>query len=137
MRIIQIIGRSNSGKTTFITKLIPILIQSGRTAVIKHLADHEFHLEKGKDTTEFFDAGAEISIGIDSMKSVLAIHNSSLDTLLSFLQIQGVDFVIIEGFKDRPFKKIIIGDLQAEGCILHNPTVHDVIASIGSFDIYG
>ena len=137
MRIIQISGRSNTGKTTFIKSLIPVLNKKGRVAVIKHLADHDFVLEKGKDTTGFFEAGAEISAGIDAHKSVVALRNNSLDAMLALLHGQGTDYVIIEGFKQQPYKKIVIGDLQAEGCILRNPAVHDVMASIDHFDIYG
>ncbi|MGB9175971.1 MAG: molybdopterin-guanine dinucleotide biosynthesis protein B [Methanoregula sp.] len=136
MKIVQVTGRSNSGKTTFIKKLIPELNKKGRVAVIKHLADHEYLLEKGKDTTGFFDAGAEISAGIDGDKSVVAIRNNSLDAILALFKVQRMDYAIVEGFKDRSFKKIVIGDLQVEGCILHNPTVHDVIASIDRFDTY-
>ena len=104
--------------------------------MIKHLADHEFLLEQGKDTTGFFTTGAEISVGIDANKSVVALQNNSLDAMLALLNGQGMDFVIIEGFKQRSFKKIVIGDLQVEGCILHNPTTEDVVASIGRFDTY-
>jgi molybdopterin-guanine dinucleotide biosynthesis protein MobB len=136
MKIIQVTGRSNTGKTTFIKSLVPILSKKGRVAVIKHLADHEFLLEKGKDTTGFFDAGAEVSAGIDSGKSVVALRNNSLDVILALLRAQGMDYCIVEGFKDRSFKKIVIGDLQAEGCILRNPTVDDVVASIDRFDTY-
>jgi molybdopterin-guanine dinucleotide biosynthesis protein MobB len=136
MKIIQVTGRSNTGKTTFIKSLVPVLRTKGKVAVIKHLADHEFLLEKGKDTTGFFDAGAEISVGIDAHKSVVALQNNSLDTMLALLKGQEMDFVIIEGFKERSFKKIVIGDLQIEGCILKNPAVDDVIASIGRFDTY-
>jgi molybdopterin-guanine dinucleotide biosynthesis protein MobB len=136
MKIIQITGLSNSGKTTFIKKLIPVLNKKGRVAVIKHLADHEYLLEKGRDTTDFFDGGAEISAGIDGDKSVVAIRNNSLDAILALLKVQRMDYVIVEGFKDRSFKKIVMGDLQVEGCILHNPTVHDVVASIDRFDMY-
>ena len=46
MKIIQVVGRSNSGKTTFIKQLIPILKTQGRVAVIKHLGDHEYELEE-------------------------------------------------------------------------------------------
>ena len=74
MKIIQVVGRSNSGKTTFIKQLIPHLKTLGHVAVIKHLGDHEFELEKGKDSTGFFEAGAEISVGIDAHKSVVAIR---------------------------------------------------------------
>jgi molybdopterin synthase catalytic subunit len=136
MKIIQITGRSNTGKTTFIKTLIPVLNKKGRVAVIKHLADHDFLLEKGKDTTGFFDAGAEVSAGIDGHKSVAAIQNNSLDAMLALMKNQGMDFTIIEGFKDRSFKKIVIGDLQVEGCILRNPALEDVVASIDRFDTY-
>jgi len=136
MKIIQVTGRSNTGKTTFIKSLIPALKTRGRVAVIKHLADHDFLLEKGKDTTSFFDAGADVSAGIDEHKSVVALQNTSLDAMLALLKGQGMDFVVIEGFKDRSFKKIVIGDLKVEGCLLRNPTIDDVVASIGSFDTY-
>ena len=136
MKIIQVTGRSNTGKTTFITQLIPVLKTKGRVAVIKHLADHEYLLEKGKDTTGFFDAGAEVSAGIDGHKSVVALQNNSLDMMLTLLKTQGMDYCIIEGFKQRSFKKIVIGDLQAEGCILRNPAVEDVVASVDRFDTY-
>lgn len=137
MKIIQVTGRSNTGKTTFIKNLISVLNTKGRVAVIKHLPDHEFLLEKGKDTTGFLEAGAAISAGIDANKSVIALQNNSLDSILALLSGQDMDFVIIEGFKQRSFKKIVIGDLQIEGCILRNPTVDDVVASIGRFDTYG
>lgn len=136
MKIIQVTGRSKSGKTTFIKTLVPVLNKKGRVAVIKHLGDHEFLLVEGKDTTAFFDAGAEISVGIDAHKSVVALQNNSLDAMLALLKGQGMDFVIIEGFKQRSFKKIVIGDLQVEGCILRNPAIQDVVASIDRFDTY-
>jgi molybdopterin synthase catalytic subunit len=136
MKVIQVTGRSNTGKTTFIKSLIPVLNTKGKVAVIKHLADHDFLLEKGKDTTGFFDAGAAISAGIDGHKSVVAIQNNSLDEMLTLMKNQGMDFTIIEGFKQRSFKKIVIGDLQIEGCILRDPAVDDVVASIDRFDTY-
>jgi len=136
MKIIQVTGRSKSGKTTFIKTLVPLLNKKGRVAVIKHLGDHDFLLDERKDTTGFFLAGAEISAGIDADKAVVALRDNSLDAMLSFLNAQGMDFAIIEGFKQRSFKKIVIGDLQVEGCILKNPTVDDVVASIDRFDTY-
>ena len=136
MKIIQVTGRSNSGKTTFIKTLVPALNKKGRVAVIKHLGDHDFLLDERKDTTGFFLAGAEISAGIDADKAVVALRNNSLDAMLLFLKGQGMDFAIIEGFKQRSFKKIVIGDLQVEGCILRNPAIDDVVASIDRFDTY-
>lgn len=136
MKIIQVTGRSNTGKTTFIKTLVPVLKKKGSVAVIKHLKDHDFLLDEGKDTTGFFLAGADISAGIDGKKAVIALRDNSLDALLELMKGQGMDFVIIEGFKQRSFKKIVIGDLQVEGCILRNPTVEEVVASIDRFDMY-
>ncbi|HNX17783.1 MAG TPA: molybdopterin-guanine dinucleotide biosynthesis protein B [Methanoregula sp.] len=136
MKIIQVSGRANTGKTTFIRKLIPLLKSRGRVGVIKHLGDHEFLLEEGKDTTLFFDDGADVSVGIDSTKSVIAIHTDNLDNILHFLKNDGVDFAVIEGFKQRKFPKIIIGDLPSDTCVLRNPTVEQVISSLSLFEDY-
>lgn len=136
MKIIQVTGRSNTGKTTFIKSLIPALNKKGKVAVIKHLGDHNYLLDEGKDTTGFFLAGAAISAGIDADKAVIALQDNSLDAMLALLKGRGMDFAIIEGFKQRSFKKIVIGDLQVEGCILKNPTIDDVVDSISRFDTY-
>lgn len=136
MKLIQIVGRSNSGKTTFIKDLIPALKKRGKVAVIKHLGDHEYILEKEKDTTGFFDAGADISVGIDADKAIVALRTNALDKMLHLLADQGMDFVVIEGFKQRSFPKIVIGDLEVEGCILTNPTINNVIASLDLFENY-
>jgi molybdopterin-guanine dinucleotide biosynthesis protein MobB len=134
MKIIQIVGRSNSGKTTFIKNLIPELKKKGTVAVIKHLGDHTYNIEEGKDTTVFFDAGADMSVGIDSHKAVAAIRKNTLDDVLGMLLDQGMDFAIIEGFKQQSFPKIVIGTLPADKCVLSNPGVSDVISSLSLFE---
>jgi molybdopterin-guanine dinucleotide biosynthesis protein MobB len=134
MKIIQVVGLANSGKTTFIKKLIPALNGLGRVGVIKHLGDHEFTLEEGKDTTGFFEAGAHISVGIDADKSIVTLRCNSLDVSLLLLHQQDIDFAIIEGFKQRSFPKIVIGDLVIENSILVNPAVSEVITSLNRFE---
>jgi|SRR5665647_52174 molybdopterin-guanine dinucleotide biosynthesis protein MobB len=134
MKIIQIVGRSNSGKTTFIRTLIPELKKIGSVAVIKHLGDHLYNIEEGKDTSVFFEAGADISVGIDDEKAVATIRKNTLDEALRMLLYQGMDFVIIEGFKQRSFPKIAIGDLKTDNCILTNPLVKEVIESLDRFE---
>jgi molybdopterin-guanine dinucleotide biosynthesis protein MobB len=134
MKIIQIVGNSNSGKTTFIKTLIPELKKKGNVAVIKNLGDHTYNIEEGKDTTVFFDAGADMSVGIDSDKAVAAIRKNTLDDVLGMLLDQDMDFAIIEGFKQRSFPKIVIGNLPADTCILANPSVHEVIVSLNLFE---
>ena len=134
MKIIQVVGRSNSGKTTFIKQLVPKLKTQGLVAVIKHLGEHEFELEEGKDTTGFFDAGADISVGIDAHKSVVAIRDNSLESMLKILFDQGMNFTVIEGFKQIAFPRIVIGDLKTDHSVLTNPCTDDVLASLDAFE---
>ncbi len=136
MKIIQVVGRSKSGKTTFITKLIPELKKKGTVAVIKHLGEHTFNLEEGRDTTLFFNTGADISVGIDSHKTVASFRTHKLEDILATLFHQEIAFVIIEGFKQRTFPKIVIGNLTAGNCILSNPTVNEVISSLELFESF-
>ncbi|OPY36371.1 MAG: molybdopterin-guanine dinucleotide biosynthesis protein B [Methanoregula sp. PtaU1.Bin051] len=136
MRIIQVVGSSNSGKTTLIRELVPALSVKGRVGVIKHLGDHLYDLSPGKDTTEFFSSGASISVGMDAEKSVAAIRTTSLDRILLLLYTEGIDFAVIEGFKTRPFPRVVIGDLATENCVIRNPSVTDIIASLEKFSLY-
>jgi len=136
MKIIQVTGRANSGKTTFITQLVAVLKSQGKVGVIKHLGDHEYVLKEGKDTTRFFESGADLSAGIDAGKSVVAFHSPDLDAMLRLFKQQGIDFAIIEGFKTRHFPKIVIGDLPDATCILRNPTVDLVISALSRFEDY-
>jgi molybdopterin-guanine dinucleotide biosynthesis protein MobB len=136
MKIIQVSGRANTGKTTFIRSLISVLKSHGSVGVIKHLGDHDYLLDEGKDTTVFFENGAEISAGIDSQKSVIVLHTDNLDKMLRFFKNEGMDFAVIEGFKKRNFPKIIIGDLPSDTCVLRNPTVVQVISSLSLFEDY-
>lgn len=136
MKIIQVIGRSNSGKTTLIKKMIPALAGMGRVGVIKHLGDHLYTLAEGKDTTGFFTAGAAISVGIDAEKSVATIRDTSLDASLALLYEKGMDFAVIEGFKTHPYPRIVVGDLPADTCVLRNPDVDAILKSLDRFPEY-
>src|SRR5436853_7093327 len=61
--IVSFVGRSNSGKTTLIERLIPELVVAGhRVATIKH-AGHGFDLDtEGKDSWRHKRAGASTVI---------------------------------------------------------------------------
>ena len=134
MKIIQVAGRSSSGKTTFIRKLIPELKKIGPVGVIKHLGDHEYLLEAEKDTTFFYEAGADITTGIDAKKTVSVMQGTDLDDVLHFYNDRGMYFAVIEGYKQQSYSKIVIGDLEVDRCVMSNPTTDDVIKSLSLFD---
>ena len=61
--IVSIVGRSNTGKTTLIEKLIPELRRRGyRVATIKHNI-HGFDIDhEGKDSWRHKKAGARLTV---------------------------------------------------------------------------
>jgi molybdopterin-guanine dinucleotide biosynthesis protein B len=106
-QIICIVGRSQSGKTTLIEKLIPILKGRGyKIGTIKH-SHHIFDFDKtGKDSWRHKDAGAETVI-IASPGKIAMIKNDDQGTLDSLQQFfKDLDLVITEGYKKENKPKI-------------------------------
>jgi len=103
MRVVAIIGESNSGKTTLIVALIRHFVTRGlRIAAIKH-THHPLNYERRGDTAEFEAAGAEPVIFAGDEDAVIFTRDEvrrisfrSLDELLDHLT---ADIVFVEGFK--------------------------------------
>jgi molybdopterin synthase catalytic subunit len=136
MKVIQVVGFSGTGKTGFIEQLIPLLRARGEVGVIKHLGEHAFSLEGGKDTTRYFETGVDVSAGIDGEKTVIIIRENQLEQALRMFSDAGIQFCIVEGFKSVPFTRIVIGDFETEGCILRNPAPGEVITALPQFNDY-
>jgi len=106
-QVICIVGRSQSGKTTLIEKLIPVIKNKGyRIGTIKH-SHHIFDFDKsGKDSWRHKDAGAETVI-IASPGKIAMVKNDHLGSLESLLDYFGdLDLVITEGYKGARQPKI-------------------------------
>jgi len=107
--IVSIVGRSNTGKTTLIEKLIPELIRRGyRVATIKHNV-HGFEIDhEGKDSWRHKMAGAQVTV-IASPLRVAVVEDVNRDYALAELRdryIRDVDIVLSEGYKKNPHPKI-------------------------------
>lgn len=110
--ILCFVGRSNSGKTTLIERLIPELVREGyRVATIKH-AGHGFNLDtEGKDSWRHKRAGAETVIV--TSKGSLAMF-TDVDEEVRMEEIreryigEGIDLIIAEGWKSQGYPKIVI-----------------------------
>lgn len=103
---------SGTGKTTLLLQLIPLLKQNGlKVAVIKH-AHHKFDIDKpGKDSYEIRKAGASPMLISSSRRIAIIIEKEQeaepdLEDLLSYINPDSIDLVLIEGFKQWPFAKI-------------------------------
>ncbi len=103
---------SGTGKTTLLEKLIPQLTQQGiRIGMIKH-AHHEFDIDKpGKDSYRLRKAGARQMLIASSMRQALMTENETpqeprLDELITRLDLENIDLVLVEGFKHASFPRI-------------------------------
>ncbi len=124
---------SGTGKTTLLEKLIPLLTARGiRIGMVKH-AHHEFDIDKpGKDSYRLRAAGARQMLIASSKRQALMTENATpreprLDELITRLDLEDLDLVLVEGFKKVPFPKIEL-HRQALGKTLLYPEDPDIIA---------
>lgn len=136
VKVIPVAGLSGSGKTTFIRGLIPLLAGQGPVGTVKHAGRHGLDLPRGKDTTVMFGSGAVAAAGIDREKTLITLRSTSLAAALEILSGQGVMTAVVEGWKGIPWPKVVIGDLEVEGCILRNPDPAEVIRLWDRFPDY-
>lgn len=111
MKVVAFAGFSGSGKTTLVEQLIPELKRRGlRVSVVKH-AHHNFDVDHpGKDTWRHREAGAfEVVAASDRRLALMREFEQpaqlTVHHLLAELY-QGVDWVLVEGFKDSDLLKI-------------------------------
>jgi len=104
--IISIVGRKNSGKTTFIAKLIPCLEDRGlRVACVKQ-HKHDVPVDVvGKDSWIFAQAGASCSI-MSTYRQLSLVYQrdrmEELDELAEIAVKSNCDILIGESFNNSP-----------------------------------
>lgn len=112
MRIISVVGYKKSGKTLLVERLVSELKKYGRVGTIKHLHGHDLN-PPNTDTRRHGEAGAEVVIGITPSELVVFSKENTLKAALDELADSGMDFAVVEGFKDSSLPKIVLGDLEA------------------------
>ncbi len=109
-RVIGLAGWSGAGKTTLITRVVPVLLRRGlKIATVKH-AHHEFDIDRpGKDSWLHREAGAS-EVAIVSSRRWAIVHElrdepePPLAEILA--KLSPVDLVLIEGFKRQAYPKL-------------------------------
>jgi len=131
--IVSIVGRTNSGKTTLIEKLIPELKKRGyKVGVIKH-TKHQFEIDHpGKDTWRMTKAGADTVVIVSDKKLAMirTTNNEPLTTNLYELVewlFPDVDIVITEGYKRENKPKI---EVTRSGELLCNTRYDNLLAVV-------
>jgi molybdopterin-guanine dinucleotide biosynthesis protein B len=104
MKVIGFIGYSNTGKTTLIEKLIPLLIAGGlKVSTVKN-AHHGFDMDRpGKDSHRYREAGSQQVLIATSERWALLTEvrggPAPLEALIA--QLAPCDLVLVEGFKSE------------------------------------
>jgi molybdopterin-guanine dinucleotide biosynthesis protein B len=107
--VVSIVGKSKSGKTTFIEKLVGELKSRGyRVATIKHTPEGMTFDEPGKDSWRHIQAGSEATAIASPDRMVLIRPVAQALTLDEIVRFFGEDYDIIlaEGFKQGNAPKI-------------------------------
>jgi len=110
--VISVVGKSNSGKTTFVEKLLPMLVSRGYTVgTIKHHSHKDFEFDvKGKDSWRHKQAGA-YQVIVSSPNKLALVRNSESDLSVEEIRskyFHDLDLIITEGYKRESFPKIEI-----------------------------
>jgi len=100
--ILSIIGKSRSGKTTLLEKLIPLVKAKGyRVGTIKHHSHPGFEIDfPGKDTWRHAQAGSDhvVIAAPDKIASIRSLeHALTIDQIASIMD--DVDIILTDGFK--------------------------------------
>lgn len=109
--IIGIAGYSNSGKTTLIERLIPLLVRHGlRIGTVKHHGESSPFDTPGKDTYRHRQAGALITVGISPVEMAVFENVTKEEPLIETISryMHDIDICIVEGFKSENIPKIEI-----------------------------
>jgi molybdopterin-guanine dinucleotide biosynthesis protein B len=111
MKVVGFAGYSGSGKTHLVERLIPELKLRGlRVSVVKH-AHHKFDIDHpGKDTYRHREAGAfEVVVASDRRLALIREFEQPARLSVHHLVAElwdGVDWVLVEGFKESNLLKI-------------------------------
>jgi molybdopterin-guanine dinucleotide biosynthesis adapter protein len=148
--ILCFVGRSNSGKTTLIERVIPELVKVGyKVATVKH-AGHGFDLDtEGKDSWRHKRAGASsvmvLSKGSMAMFADVSDQMNVEEIRDRFLD-HTYDLIIAEGWKHERYPKIVIvrdqvGEISVstEGllAVVSDKSVDLSVPSFGLDDVTG
>lgn len=109
MKTLQVTGFKNTGKTTLILDFVKFLKSHGQTvAIIKRHHSAE-PVNPSTDTGKFFEAGADYTaLNMPGYSVMMEQPEKTLTLQLQRYQNEGVDFVLVEGFKNENYSKIIL-----------------------------
>jgi len=136
--VVSIVGKSGSGKTNLIERLIQEFKRRGyRVATVKH-SSKEIDIDKpGKDSWRLAQAGSEVVVAVSPDKLLFTRSLEHEPKLEEILRLIGCDFdlVLIEGFRSGKAPKIEVHKKELGKELLCPPKVLSAIVTDESLDI--
>lgn len=123
--VVSVVGKGDSGKTTFLEKLIRELSDRGvRVATVKHHI-HDYDIDvPGKDSYRHARAGAFATM-VSSPEKFALIHDVAeempLDTIARIASDAGADLLITEGYKREGRNRIEINRAERSDTLICAP----------------
>jgi len=130
--IIGFAAFSGTGKTTLLKQIINGLSQTMNIGLIKQ-SHHDIDIDTpGKDSYELRKAGASQTLLTSPYRSVLITEHKSqqepeLGNIISQLDINTLDLILVEGFKQTSFTKIEVFRKELDKPLLY-PEDKNIIA---------
>jgi molybdopterin synthase catalytic subunit len=114
MKVLGVVGPSDSGKTTLVERLVERLADEGRVATVKHCTHAPDVDTEGKDTARHRAAGADVSYGVSQDGWFATGDDRTLDETLDDLA-PDHDYVVLEGFHDADVPQAVLGGREHAG----------------------
>ena len=136
--VVSVVGKSGSGKTVFLEKLITVLKSRRlRIGIIKH-DPHGFDIDQpGKDSWRHAQAGSDAVVLSSPTKLALIKRldkEIALDEIVN-AYLPDVDLVITEGYKRGPKKKIEVSRREKSRDLVSPPEDLVAIVTDQTFDL--
>lgn len=126
--ILQIVGYKKSGKTTLMRHIVSFLKSHGYTvATIKHHGHGKEDIQlqdSDVDHMKHFEAGADQSIvqGFQYQQTVTRVDNQNLTQIIEKSVTIDTNIVLVEGFKNADFEKVVVYRNEEELQVLQQLT---------------
>ncbi len=114
MKVIAVVGTKKTGKTTLVEALVRSLAKHGKVGTVKNMVDHP--VDRG-DTRRHFDAGADVVIGLGEARLLVRRDRGDLESALAELEREGMDYAVVEGFKNSSLFKIVMADIEVSNMV--------------------
>ncbi|MDQ0229549.1 molybdopterin-guanine dinucleotide biosynthesis protein B [Metabacillus malikii] len=136
-RILQVVGYKNSGKTTFVSNYIKQMKQLNlKVGTIKHhghgkLTPHDDETDTGKHR----QAGALVSV-VEGNGSIMLNTDAlslSLPQLITIYSHFNLDYIIVEGYKDAQYEKVVL--LHSNDDLFLLDTLHRIYCVVSRVEL--